>query len=158
MHQHFNGDPPQRVERTQDVEGRRGVETEYRLPAIQYYKGLGKARQFRKDVIKTFAPVESTCRDIMKIKHLISQVKAISTEAEYLDIRIYQVGKAFRQEKHLTVYSRVIKAPRTRNCENLVCGYFPKEKNPPPGYLVRVNEAIISHLRSEGYILLENYI
>lgn len=42
MDQHFNGDPPQRVERTQDVEGRRGVKPEYRLTTIQYYKGLGK--------------------------------------------------------------------------------------------------------------------
>lgn len=42
MHQHFNGDSSQGVERTQDVEGRCGIETEYRLPTIQYYKGLEK--------------------------------------------------------------------------------------------------------------------
>lgn len=52
MHQHFNGEPPQRVEWTQDVEGRRSIETEYRLPAIQYYKGLQEAKQFRGNAVK----------------------------------------------------------------------------------------------------------
>lgn len=71
MHQHFNGESPYRVERTQDVEGRRGIETEYRLPTIQYYKGLEKARQFRRNVLKTLLQVQSSSIDIMKIKHTI---------------------------------------------------------------------------------------
>lgn len=53
MHQHFNGDPPQRVEWTQNVEGRRGIETEYRLPTVQYYKGLERAERVKRNAVKT---------------------------------------------------------------------------------------------------------
>lgn len=58
MHEHFNGESPYRVERTQEVEGRRGIETEYRLPAIQYYEGLEKARQFMRNVVKILFRVQ----------------------------------------------------------------------------------------------------
>lgn len=88
MHQHFDGDPPQRVERTQDVEGRRGIETEYRLPAIQYYKGLEEAETFRRNAVNTsFLLTAST--DIMKIKLFIYPAEVVSPEPEFLHIAFY---------------------------------------------------------------------